>query len=82
MCASFSLFLKLVAGRFSHVYPYSSSTKPSSVITGQVGTYYSEMGKARECLQRTGQRVLLLTGLNVADTDSLNQNSVTSMHIN
>lgn len=63
------------------MYLYSSSTKPSSVIIGWVGTSYSKKGKARKCLQRAEQRVLLLWGLCVVDTGSVNRSPPSTTHI-
>lgn len=71
--AGLHVLLKLVAEGSIHLYLYFSSTKPSSVIIGRVGTYCCKRGKARKCLQGAEQRVLLLRGLCVADTGSVNR---------
>lgn len=63
------------------MYLYPSSTKPSLVIIGWVGTYYSKRGKARKCLQRTEQRVLLQRGLCVADTGPANRSPPSTANI-
>lgn len=53
--------LKLEGGGKGFCLVYSSSTTTPLVIIGHAGTYYSKRGKAKKYVQRTEQRVLLLT---------------------